>query len=625
MRRCPLSLVLGLFLSLPLLALTDRPPYSPEQLTLLRTLSEACLAPDGQTVAFVSDATGVPELWTVPAAGGWPLQLTNLNERVANVRWSPDGRWLLFTSDYGGNERRDLYRVPAAGGAVEKLTDTPLSESEPRFSPDGQRIAFTADPDREFLFQLHVLDLQTRKTTQLTREAVNVHDPVWSPDGATLAVTRTGDDQKGELLLVQPATGKQVVVPPAVKDGIVWPEDFSPDGTTLLTLARNPAGFDQLALVDLAAPGPPVFIGPGDWDVTEARWTAAGIYFLRNEGGALSLNLLPSPRSPHAVLVPADGVLHQVEPTADGKRLSLLRETTTQPADVWIHEYRGATPVGTPRQVTFSLLGGVRPEELAPGKLVPYESFDGKTIHTLVLRPRVARLGTPPPAVVYVHGGPNGQTLASFEPLLHVLAEAGFVVLAPNYRGSTGYGKAFEDANNKDWGGGDLRDLVAAVKHFAGRGEIDPRRVGITGGSYGGYLTLMALCRTPEVWAAGVEMYGMPDLVMDYLLTSSRFGTWYATEMGNPRTDAALFRERSPLPYLEDIRAPLLVFQGAADSNVPRAESDLLVAVLRELKKPHEYIVYDDEGHGFTRRKNVLDCYRRTAAFFVQHLGARAR
>jgi dipeptidyl aminopeptidase/acylaminoacyl peptidase len=266
-------------------------------------------------------------------------------------------------------------------------------------------------------------------------------------------------------------------------------------------------------------------------------------------------------------------------------------------------------------------MGGVRPSELSPGEIVSYPSFDGKKIHALVLKPRVQRLGSPPPAIVYVHGGPNGQVTMSFRTIFHVLTEAGFVVIAPNYRGSTGYGKPFEDANNKDWGGGDLKDLTAAVKFFAGRGDIDPKRVGITGGSYGGYMTLTALSRTPDVWKAGVELYGMPDLVMDYLLSKSRFADWYETEMGNLKTHAALYRERSPLPYLDDIKAPLLIFQGAQDTNVPKAESDLLVAVLRELKKDYQYIVYPDEGHGFTRRKNLLDYYQRTSAFFVKQLG----
>jgi len=388
-------------------------------------------------------------------------------------------------------------------------------------------------------------------------------------------------------------------------------------------VAPNAAGFDQLGVLKLGAAGAAKFIGPGGWDVLEPRWTKDGIWFLRNEGGATSLGFLDSPEAKSIAVLPARGVITTLSLDAAGRRMALLREDVTRPADVWLMDTapEKGTPAESLRQVTFSLLGGVKPYELSPGEMVTYESFDRTKIHALFIKPKVARLGSPPPAVVSVHGGPNAQEMLAFDPFAQLLAEQGFAVIAPNYRGSTGYGRPFEDANNKDWGGGDLKDLVAAVKHFGGKGDIDPKRVGITGGSYGGYMTLMALAKTPDVFAAGADFYGMPDLVMDYLLTKSRFGDWYETEMGNPKRDAALFRERSPLPYLDDVKAPLLVFQGANDSNVPKAESDLLVAVLKELKKPHEYVVYDDEGHGFTRRKNVLDSSRRTAEFFVKHLG----
>jgi dipeptidyl aminopeptidase/acylaminoacyl peptidase len=616
----------------------QRAPYSPEQLSLIRSVEECKLSPDGRTVAFVSDITGALELWTVPARGGWPSQLTNLNERVSDVRWSPDSRWLVFTSDYSGNERRDLFRVPAEGGAVEKLTDTKLSESEPRFSPDGKKLAYTADPDRDFDFQLHVLDMETRRSVRLTREPLKLQVPIWSPDGRTIAINRSGDDQKGDLLLVHAETGAKAVIGPMVKDGNVAPAAFSPEGKSLLLLAHNQAGFVQLAIQELEAaeagkpPRPkarPAFIGPGDWDVTEARWNKSGIYFLRNEGGATSLNLLPAQHGRAVPLLPARSSLRQFSLDQAGHKLALLREDVTHPADVWVFD-SGEGPEWPSdglkknlKQVTFSLLGGVRPDELSTGEMVAYESFDKLKVHALFVKPRVNRLGTPPPAIVHVHGGPESQQAVAFDPFIHVLAEAGFAVISPNYRGSSGYGKAFMDANNKDWGGGDLKDLTAAVRHFAARGDIDSKRVGITGGSYGGYMTLMALSRTPDAWIAGVELYGMPDLVMDYLLSKSRFADWYETEMGNPKTHAALFRERSPLPYLDDIKAPLLIFQGAGDSNVPKAESDLLVAVLKELKKPHEYILYEDEGHGFTRRKNLLDFYQRSSAFFLKHAGAK--
>lgn len=247
----------------------EPPSYNSEQLSLIRYTAECQLSPDGKTVAFVSDITGALELWTVAVTGGWPHQLTNLNEQVSDIRWSPDSQWLVFASDYGGNEHRDLYRVPASGGAVEKLTATKLSESAPRISPDGQRIAFTADPDREFLFQLQVLDLETRQTIPLTQEPVNALVPVWSLDGRTIAITRSGDDQKGELLLVNVRTGTKVTIEPPVKDGTLWPVASSPDGQKLLLIARNAAGFDQLAVLELTdtalpsdppkAAGPPTF------------------------------------------------------------------------------------------------------------------------------------------------------------------------------------------------------------------------------------------------------------------------------------------------------------------------------------------------------------------------------
>ncbi len=628
MRRLSLALLVLVLGTTPSPA--DRPAYTPEQLALVRSVTECRLSPDGNTVAFVSDITGALELWTVPAAGGWPSQLSNLGEQASDIRWSPDGRWIVFTSDYGGNERRDLYRVSAAGGAVEKLTDTKLSESEPRFSPDGKWLAFTADPDKEFDFQLHVMDLATRQVTRLTREPVKVQVPVWSPDSRTIAINRSGDDQKGDLLLVHVPTGAKEVVPPPSKDGILWPAAFSPDGGALLVLARNERGFVQPAVLKLA-PGTNdkpassleslTFLGPDHWDASEAHWTKQGIAFLLNEDGANSLYCLRGPAEVAVKRLAAEGVAFQLSFDGTGQKLTLLRETVTRPADVWVADLdRLQTDAARERltQVTRSLMGGVEPQELAAGEMIVYESFDKTKVHALLVKPRVLRLGSPPPAIVYVHGGPNGQSTRSFDPLVQLLAEAGFVVVAPNYRGSTGYGKAFEDANNKDWGGGDLKDLLGAVKYLAERKELDPKRVGITGGSYGGYMTLLALSRAPDVFAAGVESYGMCDLLMDYWLTKSRFGDWYETEMGDPRTGAALYRERSPLPYLENIRAPLLVFQGANDTNVPKSESDLLTAVLKQLGKAHEYIVYEDEGHGFSRRRNLIDFYKRTTTFFVE-------
>src|SRR5262249_54275253 len=203
------------------------------------------------------------------------------------------------------------------GGAVEKVTDTKLSENEPRFSPDGQRLAFTADPDEEFHFQLHVMDLQTRKVVRLTREKVKVQIPVWSPDGKTIAINRSGDDQKGELLLVDAATGSATVVKPALKGGNPGPVRLAPDWQSLPVVDRNKVGFQQLAVLGVKPSGqagkpplpagPAAAFGPGDWDVTGAFWHKTGIYFIRNEAGATGLYFTRSPTEKVQTLLPAAG------------------------------------------------------------------------------------------------------------------------------------------------------------------------------------------------------------------------------------------------------------------------------------------------------------------------------
>jgi dipeptidyl aminopeptidase/acylaminoacyl peptidase len=234
-------------------------------------------------------------------------------------------------------------------------------------------------------------------------------------------------------------------------------------------------------------------------------------------------------------------------------------------------------------------------------------------------------LGYAPPAVVRVHGGPSAQTRPYFSPEAQLLAGRGFLVVAPNYRGSSGYGRAFEDLNNKDWGGGDLRDLIAVVDALAARGDLDRTRVGITGGSYGGYMILRAITATPTAWAAAVESYGMPDLIADYRINSDRFGSWYETRWGRQRRTRCSSRIARRSSTLKRSSHRSSFSRGANDSNVPKWESDLDVDALQKHGRVVDYVVYPNEGHGFTHCENRLDAMQRTAEFFGQHLAVRVR
>ena len=367
--------------------------------------------------------------------------------------------------------------------------------------------------------------------------------------------------------------------------------------------------------------------GPGQgrssgraWDVDGAKWRKGlGIILHQNQGGLSALWKMAGPDAAPAALLPAQGRIEDFDVDAAGAKAAYLWSDSAHPADVWLLDLK----TGKKAPATRSLLAGLKPEGLSQGRMIRYSSFDGKAVNALYLQPASPRLGSPPPLVVIPHGGPDWQTYDDFSPLRQALAEAGFAVLAPNFRGSTGFGRDFLAANRKDWGGGDLKDLVAGVRYLSIRQEADPSRVGITGGSYGGHLTLMALAKTPGVWAAGAQCYGMPDLVQDNELTKGRFGDWYETQMGTPQTQAALFKERSAIHSLDAIKAPLLIFQGANDTNVPLAESELVYNELKKLGRPVELVVYPDEGHGFTKRKNKTDYVRRTVDFFVRVMGGR--
>lgn len=602
-------------------AASERPAHSPRRMALVRQVSAVDSAPDGRAAYFVTDITGALELWSVPADGGWPLQLTDLGQQVTDPAVSPDGRSLLFASDYGGDERPDLFLMPAEGGEPRNLTVSTRAEASPAWSPDGTRVAFIADPGAPFLYQLFVRDLDTGAERQLTDEKENVHFPLWSPDGRLLAVTRSGDDRSGPLLLrpVDGSTAGARVIAPPVPGGILIPQDWSPDGKRLLTLAEDAEGFRRLYVLDPGT-GKGVFAGPGGWDVEKASWKEDGIVFSRNESGQSALYRLKGFGAKAETLLPPSGRIEDWALDASGAHLLYVWSDSSRAPDVWRLDLR----TGHRSQLSRSMPAGLKAEELSAGRVINYPSFDGARIRAVYIKPRHARLGSPPPLVVMVHGGPDWQSFDDFHPMRQSLAEAGFAVLAPNFRGSTGFGRRFLEANHKDWGGGDRRDLIEGVKHLAKKGEIDPKRVGITGGSFGGYMTLYALARNEGTWSAGVAAYGMPDLALDYELSKSRFQDWYEVQMGNPQRDAALFRERSAITYLDDLKAPLLIFQGANDTNVPEAEARLVYDRLKALGRDPGLVIYPDEGHGFTRRKNLADYYEKTVAFFREKLGGPA-
>jgi dipeptidyl aminopeptidase/acylaminoacyl peptidase len=302
--------------------------------------------------------------------------------------------------------------------------------------------------------------------------------------------------------------------------------------------------------------------------------------------------------------------------SVDGSRLLVTHQGSSQPNELWIVPVAG----GAPRQLSHGALASLAAAQLPEAQLVHYKSFDGTVISALAwFPPNLERDGSAP-AVVLAHGGPTSQTLDFFNREAIALASRGYVCIAPNVRGSTGYGMAFQKANIRDLGGGDLKDEVAAVKFLLRSGYVDARKVGIAGGSYGGYMTLMAIGRTPDVWAAGVDSYGIINWLTIVQHSDPFLRQYLRALLGDPQKDRAVYQAASPLTYLKQARAPLLVLQGDNDIRVPREEAEQVVALLKGAGRTVDVHYYAQEGHGFSRRENQIDALERTVAWFDRYL-----
>jgi dipeptidyl aminopeptidase/acylaminoacyl peptidase len=297
----------------------------------------------------------------------------------------------------------------------------------------------------------------------------------------------------------------------------------------------------------------------------------------------------------------------------DGRHAALIWQGPQRPPDLYVIE----TKTGKARRLTDSMLGGLRPRQLIEPELVSYPSFDGREIPAWLYRPK--RRGRVP-VVLSIHGGPESQERPVYMPLYQYLLSRGIAVLATNIRGSSGYGKSFQKLIHRDWGGGDVRDWDHAVKWLHRQDWVNRDRIAVWGGSYGGFAVLSCVTRLPDYWRCAVDIFGPSNLVTFVKAVPPTWKRFMDRWVGNPETEEDFLVERSPITYVEQVKAPLLVIQGAKDPRVVKPESDQMVERLRSLGREVEYEVFEDEGHGFTRRTNELRAFKLSADWLERHL-----
>jgi dipeptidyl aminopeptidase/acylaminoacyl peptidase len=602
--------------------MSHRPPF--EQYFASRRLAAITdLTPDGERALFVSNLSGQFNLWSAAVdGGGWPEQLTSFTENtVRAVAVRGDGT-ILFSADRDGDEFHQLYRIPAGGGWPEQLTDLEQVQhilSGDAWSRDGKRFCFAANSRTPTDTEVFVWDDGAAEPRYLWGEGRYTVAVSFSPDGTTVLAVDARSNTDLSLYAIDVETGDAVEITEHEDEVKFVPGPWSADSASVYVLSDEGRDFSGIARVDVAT-GSREWVEAPDLEIDELAGSDDGrvLAWLENVDGWARLRLrdlstgadLPAPKLPRGAISFAGSGMSL---STDGSRLVLVWEQPGRPAEVYVVD----TATGDARPVTESRLGALRSLRLCEPELVSYPTFDGREIPAWLYRPEGNGRA---PFVLAIHGGPEAQERPTYRPHFQYLASRGIGVLATNTRGSTGYGKTYQKLIHHDFGGGDLEDWRHAAEWLRAQDFVDGERLGVFGGSYGGFATLSCVTRLPEYWAAAVDLVGPSNLVTMARAVPPGWRRFMAKWVGDPDTEEEFLRERSPITYVDNVRAPLLVLQGAKDPRVVKAESDQMVDRLRELGREVEYVVFEDEGHGFTRYSNEVRGYRLTCEWIERHL-----
>jgi dipeptidyl aminopeptidase/acylaminoacyl peptidase len=598
-----------------------------DDLAVTRGVLDAAWSVDGKFVFISTNLTGRYNLWRVHTAGSWPVQLAQSEDIQGDPSPSPDGKTLLFTQDVGGNEYYDVYSVPTGGGAVVQLTATPdVQEDNPRFSPDGRSVSLEIKPRSGSVVNVAVMDLQTRQVRQLTQEkAPNQNWQVvgWAPDGKSIVANRGKvDASESNVWRIDVATGDVQPITNAKSGVYVAATSLSSDGRLLAISSNEATGQKRAGIYDLAKRAYR-WLRPTSWEQYSGQFSPDGSTLVTrtSEDGRSTLALVDVAAGMERALAFPPG--YNSEATSlmpsfapDSKQLLVLHSGANTPFDIWIAN----AATGENRALTRLAMASLDPDRLPRSQIVTFTSFDGTPVSAIVTIPFNLKRDGSNPAVVLPHGGPTGQAEDYFSKTSAALASRGYMVIQPNFRGSTGYGQAFQMANVGDLGGGDLQDTLAAKDFLVATGYVDAKKVGITGGSYGGFMTLMALGRAPDAFAAGVQLFGIINWYTMYETSDPILQQYLIALLGDPVKDKARYDASSPMTYIRQAKAPLLSLQGENDIRVPRGQAQEVADALKARGTEVETIFYPAEGHGFAKRENQIDALRRSVAWFDKHL-----
>lgn len=594
-----------------------------EKFFSIRTISGLTLSKNNKNIFYITNTSGTPQIWSVPMSGGWTSQLSTWNESIKGIFHSPKTREIIFLSDINGNENLQIYKMPETGGEVDYLTEG-FEDSQcyfHTFNKKGNKFLFTSNKRVKFNFDTYIKDLNTNENILVKEfdDTFPTQADSWSSDERYITFIKFYGNINIDILLYDThnKTMENITEHDIKINVFNAGTHFDKKNKGFYYLSDEGREFKGLKYYDIKSKKSR-WILKENWDINDYQLSNDQNFLLwivnANGSNIPKLMNLKSGKVHKLKLPKANYPI--IKFTSDDKKLVYLCDGPLNPGDIFVYDLKKETR----KQITDAFVGGITAEGLTKPKDVFYKSFDGLKIHALFYLPKGLKKNSKNPAIVWPHGGPEYQETHHFSKYIQVMTNSGYIVIAPNFRGSSGYGKSFQKKIYRDWGGAEFKDVLGSVEYLKKSGYVDPKKIAVVGGSFGGFMCLTCITKAPEIWKCAVDIFGPSDLFtfLDSVPSHWREGT--NELVGNAETDKEMLRERSPINFVDKINCPLLVVQGKNDPRVVEAESEQIVNKLKELNKPVEYILLEDEGHGFSKVSNQIKVFKAKLKFLDKYL-----
>jgi dipeptidyl aminopeptidase/acylaminoacyl peptidase len=596
--------------------------YTIEQFMATTSYAGASFSADEKSILFSSNETGIFNAYKISTAGGKAEAKTkSATDSTYSVSFFPNDDRILFTRDNGGDENNHLFVRELDGSEKDLTPGAKLKANFAGWSANDAAFYVTTNERDPRFFDLYRYDAKTYARTMLYKNELAYQIAAISRDEKWIALGKTNTTSDSDIYLYDVAKAEAKLITAHTGVASFSASTFDPASKRLFFTTNADGEFTQLKTYDLAT-GAVKDHTKADWDVNGTYFSKDGRYRVTtiNQDGSTVIRVTEgADDKPVALPKLPGGEIRGVTFSKSGAKMAFYLNGDRSPSNLFVYEFKTRST----KQLTQSLAKDINPADLVEAQVVRFKSFDGMVIPSIYYKPHGASATNKVPAIVYVHGGPGGQTRRGYSAQIQYLVNNGYAVLGINNRGSSGYGKSFFAADDKKHGREPLWDCTEAKTYLASLGYIDADKIGIMGGSYGGYMTVAALAFRPEVFKVGVNIFGVTNWIRTL---ESIPPYWEASrkalyqEIGDPVADREFLLATSPLFHAKEIRKPMIVIQGANDPRVIKAESDDIVAAVQKNGVPVEYVVFPDEGHGFSKKKNSMEANQKILAFLDKYL-----